>query len=219
MNGQVRLSFSTINNCLQPHNSHNWINKMSGIKPEVTIYMTGGQLGHRLIQDHISGRKIIPGVEIKPTFPIVEEKPFDERCKFSIKIGEYEIIGFKDGMNPEERSMAEIKLSGNPWSMLKFQKSPQRKIYALSDPKLLVAYLITGGIDPETWVKTEGKEYKPLKTYKVQVTDKDRQDGTDWIMAGIKLFEIGDFTGGLDENDRCTDRWCSWGKNCQFKQI
>ena len=221
-NGQVRLSFSTINNCLQPNNSHNWINKMMKIPVEVKPAMTAGRLGHDLIQKHVSGKELIKGLDyIKITFPIVEEKDFDERCKFSFEVKGYEIIGFYDGLDRENGNMLEIKLSSNPWSVGKFKKAVQRKIYSLANPDLKKAYLITGSTNPEVWVKNPEREweYQPLKIYSLALTEKDRQDALKWIEAGIQLFENGDFSGGLDENDRCTDPWCPWGKNCSFKQF
>ncbi len=229
----ITLSFSTINNCLQPYNSHNWLNKMLGAKPEDKWYYHAGTEAHRIIQQHVSGAKKHPYLQyIKEKFPVVERVDFDPRCKFAFIINSdgqtfpavrmmghilpknkknYVIIGYFDGRDEEWTKGLEIKTSSNPWSVGKFQKSMQRKLYSLAKPSLKFMYLITGQKDPAQW------ENEPPKMYKVPVTDQDRRDATEWILKAIHILEAGEFKGGLDENGKCTDPNCYYGANCQFK--
>jgi hypothetical protein len=213
---KIHLSFSTINNCLQPENSHCWINKyVLKIPTEVTHYMTDGQAGHEIIQGHVSGK--MPDLRIKyikDVFPIVEEKRFDERCKFSFEIDGYEIIGYFDGLNPEKHTDLEIKLTATtPWTLARFQTSMQRKIYKRARPDLEKSILITGSTNPDLW-KTE-----KLKRFEVESRKQDAIDAEKWIRAGIAVLEDGDYNGGLDEDGRCNLFRCLWGENCHFKHI
>ena len=230
----LALSFSTINNCLQPENSHNWANKMIGVKPEDHDYYHQGTEAHRLIQQYLSGKRgitytyavpdangdmldrtmLIDNVmkHIKIGFPIVEQVDFDKRCEFNLKINsKYSIRGFIDAQDPKNGRFGEIKTSSTPWSIGKFQSSMQRKIYGLSNDKFTESYLITGSRKPEEW----GTD--PLKIYKVPVTATESNEAMAWILKAIDLLESGDYTGGLDENGKCTDYRCYYGKNCQFK--
>lgn len=220
----IHFSFSTIQYCLQPENSHNWINKMAKVKKPVFPAMTAGHEGHRIIQDHVSGKKKDPRIDyITEYFPIVEEKSFDERCKIIIRIDDYEVMGFLDGDNPEAKRFLEVKLSGGlngkdptPWSLGQFKDSVQRKIYALAREDYPEAVLITGSLDPEHWKN----EMTRLKVRRVDNTPQDRADALKWLKDGIAVFENGDFNGGLDDEGRCTmGRMCSYGDNCQFKQF
>ncbi len=207
----IKLSYSTINMLYK--SSHNWVNKMCGIDiPQREEWENGHRL-HRIIQDHLSGK--IPDVRLKHlnlTFPIVEEKDFDERCKIFFKINDkYAIRGFLDGLNPENKCFLEIK-TGNPmWSINKFAQSMQRKIYALGKPDFIESYLITAFNDETQW-----NVFRP-KVYKMTLTQKDREEAMEWILGGIEIIEKGDFKGGLDENGKCVDKWCYYGENCQFK--
>ncbi len=89
----MHLSYSTIK-LLYDH-PHCWLNKQMGIKAEEKPWMTEGREAHAIIQAHVSGKK--PDERLKHIdfhFPIVEERDFDPRCKFSFQFHEYEIIGF-----------------------------------------------------------------------------------------------------------------------------
>ncbi len=213
---KLQLSYSTINMVYEA--SHNWLNKQMGLKPEDHDYYHQGKEGHRIIQDHVSGKKPDERLtHIKFSFPIVEEVDFDARCKFEVPFeaeglkNEYSIIGFVDGKNLEEKRILEIKVSSVPWSVLKFQQSLQRKLYAMSLIDMVETIGITAVRNPDNW-----KLDQP-KLYKIPNTDKDRQEARDWIIGGIKIIESGDFKGGLDENGKCTDPRCYYGVNCQFK--
>jgi hypothetical protein len=226
---KITLSYSTINNCLQPTNSHNWLNKQMGIKPEDKPYYHEGTEGHRIIQQYLLGKKTephfykdlsgedkecIPYMEnIKYRFPIVEERDFDPKCKFTIDISEsVEVIGYIDALDPENKRFGEIKLSVTPWGFRKYVNSNQKKIYSMAFPDFKEAVLITGGRNPEFW------EHENLKVYPVPLTDKDRKDGLKYIMEAVKLLEEGDFTGGLDEDGVCRNKFCYYGENCHFKE-
>ena len=212
----ITLSYSTINGCLQPHNSHNWLNKMYGLKSEDKAIYHEGKLAHDTIQGHVSGKRPHPDlVHIEYTFPIVEEVDFDRRCKFEFPVlhrdNNYNMIGFFDGLDKANGRYLEIKSSSSPWSLQKFQSLIQRKIYALSDPLLKEAICISATRDIEAW------KMSPPKVFVVPVTEQDRKDAMKWILEGIKVLESGKYDGGLDENGKCVDRWCYFGVNCQFK--
>lgn len=210
----VYLSYSSLN---MLHNSpHQWANKMMGIEVPENEFLTRGKEGHRIIQDHVSGKKghLALG-HIKYNFPIVEEKDFDEKCKFVkyIKDGADTFIvqGFADGMNREENRLLEIKLSSAPWSAGKFKKAMQRKMYAWGFGFFEEAILITGSTRPEEWLAS------PLSVISCPMTKTDAQEAEDFIHEGIRILRAGDFTGDLDENGRCSDRYCLYGVNCFFK--
>ena len=207
----ITLSYSTINMLYEA--SHNWINKQMGIKQEDKIWFTQGKEAHRIIQDHVSGRKKDPRLEhITFHFPIVEEEDFDERTKFIIKVNEeYQVRGYMDGFNLETKQMLEIKSSSTLWTAGKYATLMQRKVYALGRPDMVEGVLITCSRDPNKWAVE-----KP-KTVIVQMTDADRAEAKEWIAKGIEIIEKGDFKGGLDEHGRCTNPRCLYGKNCLFK--
>jgi hypothetical protein len=156
---------------------------------------------------------------IETKFPVVEEKDFDERCRFSFNVtgksGGYEIFGFVDGIDSKNKRLLEIKTSSTVWSIKKFKDDMQRKLYGLAFPDFIEQYLITCSKDPEKW-KTE----KPL-IYSLKITEKDREDANDWMAKAISYLESGDFSRGLDENGKCTG--CFWNMdryqslaNCHF---
>jgi hypothetical protein len=211
----IKLSYSSISNL---YNGHEWLNKQLGIPVPDYPFLKEGKEAHRIIQDHVSGKiknEFLKHIEIN--FPIVEEKDFDERCKFTIPIGDkYLVSGFIDGIDIKNDRFLEIKTSSKPWSMTQFRDAMQRKIYALSNPKFKEAYIITGSKNPSVWEK------EPPKIYSLSLTQKDRDEALDWIRGGILILESGKFTGGLDENGKCTG--CFWNMdryqnlaNCHFQ--
>jgi len=217
----LALSYSTINNCLQRTNSHNWLNKVQGIKPEDKWYFTAGRNAHGIVQRHVSKKELNTVLEtienIKDLcFPIVEEVDFDPRCKFTYKIpygekGEYDLIGFVDGRDEEWEHGLELKFSSQLWSLMKFKNAMQRKVYALGVPTLEDMTLITASKDPAEWEK------ETPKVFTVPSTLADGEEALQWIIDGIKVLEGGDYTGGLT-NGVCLDMNCNWGKNCSFKE-
>lgn len=206
----IKLSYSSLN--ILHTCPHNWLNKMMGIPQPDRVWFKEGRKAHRIIQDHISGKK--PHEHLKHidlTVPVVEETDFDIRCKFSFTIAGYLIRGYYDGLDLENNRFIEIKTSssGN-WSIGKFQKAPQRKIYGLSNDRFKESVLITGHRKPVKWKSNK------LKVYIVPVTEEDREEARQWIEQGIKILESGDFTSDLVDG-KCTDPYCYWGENCQFK--
>lgn len=224
----IRLSYSSLSNL---HNGHEWLNKQMGIPVPNYHFLKEGKDGHRIIQDHVAGikkHKYLKKIEIK--FPIVEERDFDERCKFEFSFNRvlidygihetlkevYNIIGFYDGRVENYSKTMEGKFSSAPWSMGKFKKDIQRKIYALSNEGIKEQFLITGQRDVERWKNEPPKIYGPFRP-----TKQDKKDAIEWILKGIRILEKGDFTGGLDKNGKCTD--CFWNipryrgmANCNF---
>lgn len=197
----MRLSYSSLNNI---HNGHEWLNKTMGIPLPDYPFLREGTAAHRIIQRHVSGVEIHPKLTLLGlSFPVVEEKPFDERCRFSFNVsGGYEVTGFVDGLDREHKRFLEIKTSDTGWSIKQFADSMQRKLYALAFLDFTEAHLITCNADPNTW------EMRPPKVFTVQLTQRDRDDAQAWIATGIVKLEAGDFNGGLDENGHCTG--CFW---------
>ena len=183
-----------------------------GLKPEERPWWIEGREAHAIIQAHVSGKKKDSRLaHIKFDFPIVEEKDFDERCKFSFNFSaKYSIIGFYDGLDLKNNRFLEIKSSDPLWSVGKFQKSMQRKLYTLGRKDLTEAILIACSKKPDRWEKQRPK------VFRVPLTDQDRKEASDWITKAIELLEKGDFTGGL-EDSVCTNPYCYFGCNCSFK--
>lgn len=211
----VQLSYSTIANCLQPNNSHNWISKQMGLKPQERPEWKQGTEGHRIIQAHVSREMLNKNLSHLDSFyfPVVERVDFDKNCKFWFEFSPgYSMIGYFDGINEPEHRMLEIKLAGEPWSIGKFNDLIQRKIYSIAKPTITELICITGLRDPELWGIT------PPKVYKVPMTENDRSAARTWIQNGINVLESGDFSGGLTDGV-CTDPRCYFGDNCSFKNI
>src|SRR3990167_9087183 len=94
----VKLSYSTIKAVIDC--PHTWLCKQAGLPQVESEAMKEGKDGHRVIQDHISGRDIKPLLkELNlPELPIVEEKDFDPRLKMEMDFNEkYRIRGYGDG--------------------------------------------------------------------------------------------------------------------------
>lgn len=228
--------------------SHNWANKMMGFKPEDHDYYHQGNHAQDLMNEHLSGRTFnsnladlkekVDGKEMPLRFPILEERDFDPRCKFTFWIrsmsstqeslfskqlevghgftspdirGEYEIRGYVDGHDPVKGRILEVKSSSEMWTLGKFQGLMQRKVYALGFPSYKEYIGLTCLRDPLKW-----EVLKP-KAYRLQLTQEDRHEAFEWILGAIKIIESGDWNGGLDENGKCTNPRCYYGVNCQFK--
>lgn len=216
---QITLSYSTINNCLQPDNSHNWLNKQMGLEPEDHPWYHQGNECHRIIQDHVAGIKKHPSLaHITEVFPVVEKVDRDPDCHFEIPLTagmkdgsqkSFLVHGYIDGIDKENDRFLEIKSSSTPWGIGKFNSAMQRKIYGLSgDYKL--SYLITCKRDPEEWKKN------PPKIFKVPVTAADRVEAIEWIQKAVQIIAEGKFDGGL-EDGKCVNPRCYYGVNCGFK--
>lgn len=202
----IEVSYTTLQKI---HNGHEFLNAQMGVPVPDYPFLKEGKEAHRIIQDHVSGKAKHPLLKhIEIEFPVVEEKDFDERCRFEFEFktlgqefhlkDKYKIYGFIDGLDVDNGRFLEIKTSSTPWSMGKFKKAIQRKIYSLALRNYKEAYIITGRKDPEKWEK------EPPKLYSMAITQKDRQDAISWIGEALQKLEAGDFSGGLDENGRCT---------------
>jgi hypothetical protein len=146
-------------------------------------YFGVGKEGHRIIQDHIAGIKKDDRLkDLTCYFPIVEVEKFDPRCKFQFDIDEASVIGYFDGRNPEEKRLAEIKISNTLWSIDKYYKSMQRKINVTAFPDHTDCLLITASHD-----------LSKVKTAGVPATDKDRDEAREWIRDTLKIINSGKF--------------------------
>lgn len=209
----MRLSFSTMR--LLHECPHCYVNKMFKIKQPESIYLVEGKIAHGIMQRHVSDVEEHPAfAHIGLKFPVVEKIDFDPDCKFEVPFGKHTIIGFIDGLDKrvDEKPtvMLEGKFSSSPWSLGKYKKDPQRKIYGWAMRSVKTAYLITGKRTPEEW-----ETIKPV-TRKVDFTEQDYKDAEDYMSKAIKMIEEKDFYGDLD-NGVCTSYNCWYGANCMFK--
>jgi len=182
-----------------------------GYEQPDNIYFQEGKICHRIIQDHVARIKTDKALKhILVHFPIVEVVDFDPQCKFSFKVGDHIFRGFYDGLDWKNKRFLEIKSSSTLWTVGKFQQAIQRKIYALANPILEEAYLITCSRKPSDWTT------QLPKVFKVPLTNQDREEALTWIKDSIKMIEAGEFTSDLVDG-KCVDPRCYWGANCQFK--
>lgn len=195
---------------------HNYLNKINKIPQPESDALVEGKAAHRIMQDHVCGKKPHEDFEhIDLHFPIVEHFDFDPRCKFEVPFQEHTIIGFIDGLdkpvqyNPTR--MLEGKFSSSPWSLNKYKNDPQRKIYGWAVRSLTEAYLITGKRRPEEW-----KTHK-IKTARVPFVTKDYADAEEWMLFAINKIKNGDFLSDLVDGI-CVNPRCYWGENCMFKK-
>jgi len=229
----IKLSFSSLNQLHEA--SHQWLNRQYGIQVPDYHFFKEGKIAHNVIQKHVSGEEKCDDLKhIKDEFPIVERRDFDPACKITMFVkpngeeveffskkedklitiatndpirDEYEITGYVDGRTEDWKKLMEAKSSGTPWSLGRFQKSQQRKIYHLATG-CEEQILITCTRDLELW-----KDKKP-KIFSLKPTPQDATEAALWIAQGIQILEAGDFTGGLDENGKCTG--CLYGNNCYY---
>lgn len=206
-------SFSTLR--LLHECPHNYLNKISGIKQPESIYLEEGKIAHGILQRHVSGVEKCESLKhLDIEFPIVEMKDFDPRCKFSVEYNGIVMYGFIDGLSDlienNPKRMMEGKFSSSPWSLGKYKKDPQRKIYGWAIRSLEEAVLVTGQRQPDRWATDK------VKTAKVKFTEKDYIDAENYINEALRKIKEGDFTSDL-VNGKCTDPRCYWGENCMFK--
>lgn len=198
----MNLSYSTLR--LLHECPHNFINKIEGIPQPDNEHMKAGREGHEIIQNHVSGKQLRDDLKhITFKFPIIEQY-------FERELDGHLIRGYIDGVN-HEGQMLEIKLSGTPWSMKRFEDSPQRKIYGWAMPGISEGILITGSKDPNMW------QYEPPKIIGVPFVVQHIEEAIKWMREGIDIIKKGAFLTDLDDGV-CTDPRCYWGRNCLYKQ-
>lgn len=210
---KITLSYSTITNCLQTKNSHNFVNKRAGMKvPDNEFFRKGHEI-EKIISDHVSGKQLHENLaHIKHVFPIVQEEDFDPRCKRFVDINDkYQLFALLDGHNPDTKTFLEVKSANSKmWSLGKWLSSYQRKLYVLAYPEYTNSIIITALMDTEKW------KYEQPKVYKIPSTEQDKIDAIKFLTDAITVIESKDFTGGLTEG-KCLDSFCYYGVNCMFK--
>ena len=186
----TKLSFSTLSELYNCRMS--WLNKLMGLPKHEPHYFEEGRLAHRVIQDHMSGKKkdsrlLRDGVDILPEFSIVEEEDFDPRLKFESPITwrdlpSYYLFGYMDGKNKDSGRILEIKTSNTPWSPKRFEDSMQWRFYALCNDWVREIYLVTC---------TRG--LANLKVMHREVTPADLEQARAWVDGAISIIESGNF--------------------------
>jgi|GEM_PF-2755299 hypothetical protein len=204
----INLSFSTINNCLQPNNSHCWLNRQMGRKIPENDAMRKGRELQDYIKEHQSDF-----LELNEFY--IGNSNFDKSMKIetiydgfiNLDKGKFEVIGFIDGKKDEQ--LLEIKTGTKMWSIMDFYNSMQIRLYA-SITNIDKFLCMTALSDKEQWT------INPPKFYEIKITDEMKISAIKWVNEAIKIYELGQFKGGLDENDKC-NIWCPYGENCFFK--
>jgi len=191
---------------------HKWyLNKMMGLEKEDFPYFHAGRETHDVVQKHVSGVKeneslTKAGLDEKFYFPIVEVEKFDKNCRFQKDFGDYELIGYVDGKNIDNKRILEIKtVNGQVWSLGKCQKSMQRKIIGLCMPDYAESLYIT-----------LTRDFSKLNKYLIPFTEKDRADALKYIQDGIEVIEKGKFEL---EGDKNTCYRCIYRLNCQWSKL
>ena len=196
----IYLSFSTLNDLV--NEPHTWLCKQMGLQKRHTWQMQSGTDAHQVIQLHVSGEKNDDRLEkINATFPIVEHKKQDEATHFTFPINdEYGIHGYVDGLNPEQKSILEIKTSSKPWGLSQFYRLMQWRLYALGLPEMKSVFCITAN-----------RNLSQIKTYSFEINEQHRKEAMAWIQKGIDIIESGDFA----YKDSRPSRYCGY-INCPF---
>lgn len=178
----ILLSYTTLNDLI--NEPHTYLCKVMGLQKFTTPQMNEGKEAHRIIQAHISDIKFDERLGmITEHFPIVEEKDQDEKTHFTYPINDtYAIHGYIDGINLENKRFLEIKTSSTPWSIQKFNKLIQWKIYALSGDFEEVVFI------------TCTRDIRKVAKYSIKITTDHIQEALDFINKGIAILESGDFS-------------------------
>lgn len=170
---------------------------MLGIQTPTTEAMEKGKAAHIRLQNHVTHKETVAGLDLPMDFPTVEyhaQRPASH---------DYMFHGFVDGINFASKSILEIKTSGSKtWSNQDFDRSMQPAYYSFVTG-MRKCYLVTCFFD-----------LSKLKVYFREFTDDDWKKAEAWANEGIAVIEKGDFTQGLDENKKCMG--CNYGANCYF---
>lgn len=178
----ILLSYSTINELI--NEPHTWLCKQMGLSRITTFQMREGSEAHKVIQRHISNvQKDERLSAINLFFPTVETEDRDPKTHFIHKLNEeYSIHGYMDGKDEEKGIGLEIKTSSNPWGMTRFYNLMQWRIAALAQPWL-----------KEMWFISCTRDLRNPVAFKLNVTDKHREEALDWIQKGINIIENAEF--------------------------
>jgi len=193
-----------------------WLCKINGYETHDFKWFKEGKDIHAIIQEHVSGTKEHSfltqcGITKDYHFPMVEEKDFDEKMKFTFEVVAdgvpFLMRGYLDGLNPEIKRGLEIKSGSALWSLGDFIKSPQRRIYALAlDLKDML--LITVKRDMNLW-ETDPK--RSLKKYLVPTTELDKKSAMEFIKLGCHIILKSEYKA--PENRNCFN--CIYKGSCE----
>jgi hypothetical protein len=189
---KVQLSYTTINDLI--NEPHTWLCKQMGLKKFEYSAMREGKEAHRIIQDHVSGVRLDERLsKITVRIPIVERFDRDPQTHFVYEVNEkYSVHGYLDGLDPESKTLMEIKTSSNPWSIGKFYYLMQWKIYALAL-----------NLDHAIFITCTRDLQRPA-VYPMKITAQQKQAAKDWINKGIAILEKGDFSyNGIGRSRYC----------------
>jgi hypothetical protein len=172
-----------------------------GLERQAFKAMDEGKEAHRIIQQHVSGKLLDTRLEkITVRFPVVEERDFDTRTHFKKGIdGLYAIHGYLDGIDPENKRFLEIKTGFIPWGIAKFHSLMQWRLYSL-----------LGEFNEAVFI-TCTRDLKKVAMFKLDITEKHKQEALDWIKKGIAIIESGEFS----YTGQGKSRYCLY-INCPF---
>lgn len=194
----MMLSCSTLNAFLECPKSY--LNKQMGLPKVDFEYFHYGKEGHKIIQEHISKKKLDERLkDLKLYFPVVEEKDFDERLKFELKFGKDSFIGFLDARNDEDKVFSDIKISTTLWTLKKFLDLQQRKVYQLAYPD----YSFVG--------ITATPDLKEVYTINLPSRAKDAENAKKWILEGFDKVRNSDFK----KSEKANCFRCVYKESCE----
>lgn len=146
--------------------------------------MADGKTAHTIFQKHLSGKEAHPLLKDLdlPSVPLVEEVEKDERLKVEMPISDdYSFHGYMDGRNDEDGFGLELKF-GSAWSVGKFNKLPQWKLYSMASG-LKTFYLINAPLNPETWNRHN------VLVFRGELTERHKEDAKKFLEKGIDIIE------------------------------
>jgi len=194
---KILLSYSSLYDLhISPHS---WLNKQLGVVKETTPAMEKGKELHKLIQDHVAGKKDTRLSAIEWEFPTAE---FHCRKDWNEK---YQLHAYLDGCNFASKTFMEVKTGKNAWTQGRFNDLIQAPYYAFVS-NLHKCYFVTCDFDLKT-----------IKTFYKEFTPDDLEKARKWAEDGIKILE-GDLKADLVDG-KCLLERCPYGNKCFFKSL
>jgi hypothetical protein len=177
----IQLSYTTLNALI--HEPHTFICRYQLNLPKfTTLFLERGKDLHRIVQDHVSGRKEHPALAHLPYFPHVEQTEYDRMMEVRFPINEeYSFHGFLDGMNPQTRQFLEIK-TGSHWSKDRFLRLVQWKLYAVARPAYTDVVFVNCPASERAWTP------RSIAVYTHRITERDKAEAQAFIDHALDVI-------------------------------
>jgi len=178
---KIRLSYSTINELFAE--PHTYLNKIMGIPRHTSQAMEEGKSAHKIIQEHVSGKKLNPLLDKLPQFGIVETMDRDSKTEIKYQINDkYYLIGYADGIDLKTNSLLEVK-SGKKWTPLEFARLMQWRLYLLGLPDIKTVYLVNTPRLESDWNSDN------IRIFKTTVVKNDIKNAKEYLQRAIYMIE------------------------------